>query len=163
MTIPDFDYIWGVAEKRTPDEPVVFAALLRGARFAYGDAIRIALIEAGLDDIPKNGIFVIGALGRSGAPLAGIIDSLGVSKQSAGQLVDTLALRGYIDRRVDPEDRRRLTVTLTPRGREAAEIARAMIERIDAALLRKVGRERVAHTRETLLALIEFVRGKDPA
>ena len=149
-----------MAEKHPPDEPVVFAALLRAARFAYGDAIRTALIEAGLDDIPKNGIFVIGALGRTGAPLAQIIDSLGVSKQSAGQLVDTLALRGYIERKIDPDDRRRLTVTLTPRGREAAAISRATIERIDAALLKKVGREHLAHTRATLFALIELIRGK---
>jgi DNA-binding MarR family transcriptional regulator len=150
-----------MTEKRPPDEPVVFAALLRAARFAYGDAIRTALIEAGLDDIPKNGIFVIGALGRTGAPLAQIIDSLGVSKQSAGQLVDTLALRGYIERKIDPDDRRRLTVTLTPRGREAASISRATIERIDAALLKKVGRDHIAHTRATLHALIELIRGKD--
>ena len=147
-----------MAEKHNPDE-VVFAALLRAARFAYGDAIRTALIEAGLDDIPKNGIFVIGALGRTGAPLAQIIGSLGVSKQSAGQLVDTLALRGYIERKIDPDDRRRLTVTLTPRGREAAAISRATIERIDAALLKKVGREHIAHTRATLHALIELIRG----
>ena len=150
-----------MAEKHPPDEPVVFAALLRAARFAYGDAIRTALIEAGLDDIPKNGIFVIGALGRTGAPLAQIIDSLGVSKQSAGQLVDTLALRGYIERKIDPDDRRRLTVTLTPRGREAAAITRGTVERIDAALLKKVGREHVTHMRATLHALIELIRGKD--
>ena len=150
-----------MAEKHPPDEPVVFAALLRAARFAYGDAIRTALIEAGLDDIPKNGIFVIGALGRTGAPLAQIIDNLGVSKQSAGQLVDTLALRGYIERKIDPEDRRRLTVTLTPRGREAAAITRATVERIDAALLKKVGREHIVHTRATLHALIELIRVKD--
>src|ERR1700749_4743410 len=116
-----------MADKRPADEPVVFAALLRAARFAYGNAIREALIEAGLDDIPKNGIFVIGAISRSGAPLANIIDSLGVSKQSAGQLVDTLALRGYIERDVDPEDRRRLTVKLTARGREAAWISRTAV------------------------------------
>src|SRR5262249_29098546 len=126
-----------MAEKRRANQPVVFAALLRAARFAYGNAIREALIEAGLDDIPKNGIFVIGAISRTGAPLAEIIDGLGVSKQSAGQLVDTLALRGYIDRKVDAGDRRRLTVTLTERGRAAAATARSAVERIDAALLKK--------------------------
>jgi DNA-binding MarR family transcriptional regulator len=149
-----------MAGKRAADEPIVFAALLRAARFAYGNAIRESLLEAGLDDIPKNGIFVIGAISRTGAPLAEIIDSLGVSKQSAGQIVDTLALRGYIERKVDPGDRRRLTVTLTARGRAAAATARAAVERIDAALLKKVGREHVAHTRATLHALIELVHGK---
>jgi len=149
-----------MTEKRAPDEPVVFAALLRAARTAYGGAIRADLAEAGLDDIPKNGIYVIGAISRTGAPLAQIIDGLGVSKQSAGQLVDTLALRGYIDRDVDPDDRRRLTVTLTARGREAAAISRAAVERVDAALLKKVGRQHIAHTRATLNALIELTRGK---
>ncbi len=148
--------------KHEPDD-VVFPALLRAARTAYGGAIREALSEADFDDIPKNGIFVIGAISRTGAPLAQIIDSLGVSKQSAGQLVDTLALRGYIKREVDSEDRRRLTVTLTPRGREAAASARAAVERIDALLLKKVGREHVAHTRATLHALIGLTRGKDGA
>ena len=38
---------------RRPSEWLV--SYLRAARFAYGDAIRIALIESGLDDIPKNG------------------------------------------------------------------------------------------------------------
>lgn len=152
-----------MTEKRAPDEPIVFAALLRAARTAYGGAIRADLVEAGLDDIPKNGIFVIGAISRTGAPLAQIIDGLNVSKQSAGQLVDTLALRGYIERKVDPDDRRRLTVTLTPRGREAAAISRAAVERIDAALLKKVGREHIAHTRATLHALIELTRGKTGA
>jgi DNA-binding MarR family transcriptional regulator len=89
-----------------------------------------------------------------GAPMAVIIRQLGVSKQAAGQLVDALVLRGYLERAVDDEDRRRLTVALTERGRAAAEVSRKTVERIDAALLKKVGRERVTHARETLLALI---------
>ncbi len=63
-------------------------ALMRAARKTYGSAIRKALARADLDDIPKNGVFVISAISRSGAPLAEIINALGVSKQSAGQLVD---------------------------------------------------------------------------
>ena len=50
------------------------------------------------------------------APLAEVIRQLGVSKQAAGQLVDSLVVRGYLDRTVDPDDRRRLIVTLTERG-----------------------------------------------
>lgn len=129
-------------------------ALMRAARKTYASAIRKALGESDLDDIPKNGIFVISAISRSGAPLAEIINALGVSKQSAGQLVDALVLRGYLDRSVDEEDRRRLTVTLSERGRAAAGITRTAIERVDRALVRKVGREHVAHARATLLALV---------
>ena len=137
-----------------PSEEILFSALLRAARGACASVIRRALNEAGFDDIAKNGIFVLGAIHRGGAPLADIIAALGVSKQAAGQLVDALVLRGYLERAVDDEDRRRLTVTLSERGREAAKIARAAGERIETALAKKVGREYLAHTRATLLALI---------
>ncbi len=83
-----------------------------------------------------------------------IIDQLGVSKQAAGELVDTLVTRGYVERTIDPEDRRRLRVSLTERGDGAAAVVTAAVERTDAALLARVGPEYVAHTRATLAALI---------
>jgi DNA-binding MarR family transcriptional regulator len=129
-------------------------ALLRAARSAYGAAIRAALAETGCDDIPRNGVFVIGAIAGTGAPLSEIIDQLGVSKQAAGHLVDTLVLRGYLDRTIDPEDRRRLRVTLTDRGVAAAGVIRAAVERVDSKLAAQVGDEYLAHTRATLAALI---------
>jgi DNA-binding MarR family transcriptional regulator len=151
-----------MATKRDPDD-VILPALLRAARTAYGSAIREALNEAGLDGIPKNGIFVIGAISRTGAPLADIIAELGVSKQSAGQLVDALVENGYLERTADESDRRRVTVSLSKRGRAAAQLSREAVERVDAALIKRVGREAVTHTRTTLLALIALSRGKDSA
>ena len=140
-------------------DEVALPALLRAARTVYGAAIRKALSEAGYDDIPRNGIFLIGAIARTGAPLSRIIRELSVSKQAAGQLVDTLVMRGYLAREVDAEDRRRLMVNLSERGRAAAQVSRAAIERIDAALARRVSQEWIAHTRATLLALIETDHG----
>jgi DNA-binding MarR family transcriptional regulator len=138
-----------------------FPALLRAARTAYGSAIRTALAEVGCDDVPRNGSYVIGAIARTGAPLGQIIRELGVSKQAAGQLVDTLVARGYLDRSVDPADRRRLTITLTERGQAAAEVIRAAVDQVDAGLVGRVGPEYVAHARATLAALIEGSRGAD--
>ena len=134
---------------------VSFPALLRAARRAYGTVVIEALAEAGCDDMPRNGSYLIGAIARTGAPLSQIIDALGVSKQAAGQLVDTLVTRGYLTRAADPDDRRRLTISLTGRGLAAAEVIRDAVERVDAAVLRRVGPEYVAHTRATLAALIE--------
>jgi DNA-binding MarR family transcriptional regulator len=142
-------------------EDVAFPALLRAARTAYGSAIRTALADVGCDDVPRNGSYVIGAIARTGAPLGQIIRELGVSKQAAGQLVDTLVARGYLDRSVDPADRRRLTITLTERGQAAAEVIRAAVDQVDAGLVGRVGPEYVAHARATLAALIEGSRGAD--
>jgi DNA-binding MarR family transcriptional regulator len=140
---------WGWAA----GEPI--PALLRAARRAYGSAIRAALADAGCDDMPRNGSYVVGAIAGAGAQLSQIIKELGVSKQAAGQLVDTLVTRGYLDRSPDPEDRRRLTITLTPRGHAAAAVIRAAVQRVDADLVARVGQEYVAHARVVLAALIE--------
>ena len=131
-------------------------ALLRGARDLYRFAIRNALNEAGYDDMPRHGAFVVGAMARTGAPLSVLIRQMGVSKQAGGQVVDTLVTRGYLDRAVDDRDRRRLTVTLTERGRNAAAAIRSAVDRVDARLLEKVGDRSVAHTRAALVALIEI-------
>jgi DNA-binding MarR family transcriptional regulator len=145
------------------DGEVVIPALLRHARHAYGAAMRQALVEAGCDDVPKNGLYVIGglAMGDGGYPLGTLIKELRVSKQSAGQLVDTLVLRGYLERFVDGEDRRRLTVRLSERGRAAAAAQSAARQRVDAQLLARVGADCVEQTRRALYALIEIGAGDD--
>ena len=129
-------------------------AMMRAARRTYGSAIGEALAAAGYDDVPRNGADVIGAIARAEAPLGEIIDQMGVSKQAAGQLVDTLVIRGYLDRLVDRDDRRRLTITLTKRGEAAATEIRAAVDGVDRALLACVGPEVASHTRTALNALI---------
>jgi DNA-binding MarR family transcriptional regulator len=143
------------AEEKPWFEEVSLPVLLRHARGTYRAALRKALAEAGYDDIPGNGLYVIGglALGHEDHPLSQLIKELRVSKQAAGQLVDTLVTRGYLDRQADKDDRRKLTVTLTERGRAAAEVQRAAREKVDAELTGCVGQEDILRTRRTLAVL----------
>ena len=135
---------------------VAFPALLRAARRAYGAAIHKALAEAGCDDVPGNGSYVIGGMARTGAPLGEIVKELGVTKQATGQLIDTLVARGYLERSVDPEDRRRLNITLTERGRAAAGVIRSAVDDVDRQLAARVGPSAVLQARFALAALIEI-------
>ena len=125
--------------------------------------MRRALAEAGYDDIPGNGLYLIGglALEREDIPLGQLIKELRVSKQAAGQLVDTLVTRGYLDRAADKVDRRKLTVTLTERGRAAAATQAAAREKVDAELLAAVGQEDVSRTRRTLAVLCDIGRQQE--
>jgi DNA-binding MarR family transcriptional regulator len=143
-------------EKKPWYEEVAIPALLRHARTTYGSAMRRALDDAGYDDIPKNGLYVIGGMALGTIPLGELVEQLGVSKQVASQLVDTLVVRGYLKRAEDPEDRRKSNLTLTERGRAAAEVQAAAREKIDAKLLARVGKENVTRTRRTLAALIDL-------
>ncbi|HEY0271192.1 MAG TPA: MarR family transcriptional regulator [Sphingomonas sp.] len=146
-------------------EDVALTALLRHARGTYGRAMRRALDEAGYADIPANGLYVIGglSLGAPDVPLGRLIRELRISKQAAGQLVDTLVLRGYLSRSVDEADRRRLTVTLTERGRAAAQAQAAARSRIDAELLARVGADDIGLTRRTLAVLCDIGRAEELA
>ncbi len=124
-----------------PGEPVAsrfevpIPALLRAARGAYGGAVRRRLAEGGFDDLPANGPYVLGGMANQGANAGALVRQLGVSKQAASQLIDTLVLRGYLTRQIDAEDRRRMVIELTDRGRSAAAAVRAGVEDVDEELV----------------------------
>lgn len=154
-----------MTDKSPWHEQVVTPALLRHARTTYGKAMRDALSQAGYDDIPGNGLYVIGglALGGGDVPLGQLVRQLRVSKQAAGQLVDALVTRGYLQRAIDADDRRKLMVTLTERGHAAATVQAQARKRIDAELETRVGSNDVDITRHTLAALIDIGRDAENA
>lgn len=138
-------------------EDLVLPVLLGAGRTTYGRAIRQGYAEAGFDDIPKLGPRLLGGIRRFGGSVGSVGDvarDFGVSKQAASKLIDTLVIRGYVERGADPEDRRRLTLELTDRGREAADIGWAASDRIDRELEESVGPEAIAQMRETVGALV---------
>ncbi|MCW0197715.1 MarR family transcriptional regulator [Sphingopyxis sp.] len=148
-----------MTDTNTPRHPdIVMPALLRHARTTYGGAMRRALDRAGFDDIPANGLYVIGglALGAEDVPLSALIQDLRISKQAAGQLVDTLVMRGYLERQVDPADRRRFVLRLTERGAHAAAVQGKARDAVDAKLATRVSADDIAAARRVLSALIDI-------
>lgn len=136
-----------------PDRLDPIPALLRWARGSYGDAVRAQLARGGYDDLPQNGAFVIGGMALGNGSAGDMINGLSVTKQAASQLIDTLALRGYLTREIDPEDRRRLTINLTERGRGAADAVHVAVESIDAELATMITPAELAGLRAGLIAL----------
>jgi DNA-binding MarR family transcriptional regulator len=87
-----------------------------------------------------------------------LIDELRLSKQAAGQLVDTLVTRDYLKREVDSEDRRRLTIGLTERGRAAARVIAAAGTTVDEELISRVGPMDIERARRVLAVLVDIGR-----
>jgi DNA-binding MarR family transcriptional regulator len=146
--------MWSDQEPDLDDVPI--PALLRAARGAYGQAIRRALGDRGIDDMPPNGPFVIGGIGNHSQPLGVLVQRLRVTKQAASEIVDTLVLRGYLSRTPDPNDRRRVNLTLTHRGHEAADAVLSGVLAVDRELAKLVGVAGLEQLRAGLVALCDI-------
>ncbi len=127
--------------------------LLAQARLAHVREIRRRLAAAGFDDMPPSGVRVIGRIARGGTTVGEVAGAYDASKQAASKLVDALVMRGYVHRVPATEDRRRMNVVLTERGRAAAAEVRAAIDDVDARFIAAVGR-RDAYRMRQLLAVL---------
>jgi DNA-binding MarR family transcriptional regulator len=138
-------------------------ALMLHARGSYGNAAREALAAIGCEDMPKQGGFVVAGL-DAGAPQtrpqSEAVAFLGISKQASSQLIDTLVMRGYLEREVDPEDRRRMTVKLTERGCAAADAIQRAVDEIDAELAKRISPAQLQGLRAGLGALADIREAK---
>lgn len=112
----------------TEGDPSDVPALLRGSS---SNSIIEFLLAAGFDDLPRNGPFVLGGMANHGGSAVEMIRGLGVTRQAASQLIDTMVLRGYLSREPNSGDRRRLDIDLTERGRAAAAAIRAAVVKVD--------------------------------
>ena len=151
---------------RDPYANVPLPALLYATRGTYTEAVRRAQAKAGCEDVPASGELILNAMEWSGASLERIVRWLGVTKQAVSQAVETLVVRGYLERTRDASDRRRVNLLPTAKGRAAGKAARAAIEALDRELRARVGAQHIAYTRTTLLALREIKlhhRGRTPA
>ncbi|HZS30034.1 MAG TPA: MarR family transcriptional regulator [Gaiellaceae bacterium] len=134
-------------------DDVPIPALLRAARGAYGHAIRERLIAGGFDDLPRSGPYILGGIANGRGSASQLVRELGVSKQAASQLIDVLVLRGYLERHPDPDDRRRLAIVVTERGRAAAAAVRDGVGSVDGELAARLSAAELKGLRAGLEAL----------
>jgi DNA-binding MarR family transcriptional regulator/catechol 2,3-dioxygenase-like lactoylglutathione lyase family enzyme len=155
LTINELVYIVGRmddAERLNYATPT----LMRAARGAYAQSIRAQLHAIGVDDLPRNGAFVLAGIDPTGGPRQDLPAGLGVSKQAVSQVIDALADRGYLTRSPDPADRRRISLELTGRGREIVDAVLLGVEDVDQRLLEQVSAEQYQAMRLVLAALAEI-------
>jgi DNA-binding MarR family transcriptional regulator len=145
LTMDDIDPI----ELATP-------TLMRAARGAYASSIRAQLQAIAIDDLPRNGGFLLAGIDASGRPKQDLPSDLGVTKQAVSQLLDTLVNRGYLERSTDPDDRRRIALELTERGEQVAAAVLRGVEAVDLQLQERVAPEQIDAMRSVLRALAEI-------
>ena len=92
----------------------------RSAEARVVEAVR----AAGFDDLTVAQSRIGQRLNRDGIRVTDLAEQAGVTKQTAGALVDELEAAGYVTRKPDPADARARLVVLTDQGREAVRDGR---------------------------------------
>ena len=138
---------------RAPDNPqgrIPLPGLMEVVEEALFAEFRRELEETGYGDIRPTHGCVFRFVREDGMRLTRLAELAGITKQSAGEIVDDLAKRGYVERIPDPEDRRAKLICLTERGRDAQRVGHGLFRKLERRWAKRYGEERIAATRELL-------------
>jgi DNA-binding MarR family transcriptional regulator len=138
----------------TPESRVPLAGLLEVAREALLAEFERELGDHGYGDIrPTHGCVFRFVRGK-GMRLTELAGLAGITKQSAGELVDDLVDHGYVERIPDPGDRRAKLICLTELGAEAQNFGFGLFADLEERWSERFGPERIAQLRETLEEIV---------
>ncbi len=120
------------------------SALLRTVYNALAARIFAAVVSGtDFDDLrPSHGNAMEQLELEDGLRLTDLAARAGITAQSMGELVDDLELKGYVERRPDPEDRRAKRIYLTDRGRENVRVAKRATDEVEVHLAELLGEQR---------------------
>ncbi|MET9275680.1 MarR family transcriptional regulator [Kribbella sp. NPDC003557] len=107
----------------------------------------------GFDDQGRSDGFVFRTLDDGPTTISGLAERLDITKQGAGQIVDDMERRGYVERRPDPTDARARLLHLTDRGQAALAAARKFHQSYERRLRRKFGDEAIDSLRGVLAGM----------
>ncbi|MBB4786944.1 MarR family winged helix-turn-helix transcriptional regulator [Streptomyces rapamycinicus] len=88
-----------------------------------------------------------------------LAEQLGVTKQAAGQIVDDLEKRGYVERRPHPAGGRRRLVVLTGKALEHLSVAGRILHELEAQLARRLHEAGLRVPRAEIAAAIRALAG----
>jgi DNA-binding MarR family transcriptional regulator len=111
------------------------------------------LAAAGFDDFTPAQAKVFQRLAPGGSRLTELAEQAGVTKQTAGFLVDQLERAGYVERVPDPSDGRARLVLIAERGHRAIEVSAGFVAEVEAEWAEHLGGGRLAQLRELLAEL----------
>jgi DNA-binding MarR family transcriptional regulator len=114
------------------------------------------LAAAGFDDFTPAQARVFARIAPDGSRLTDLAAQAGITKQSAGFLVDQLERAGYVERVPDPADGRARLVRIAGRGARSVDVSRGIVAEVEAEWAAHLGAARIAELRAILTDLREI-------
>ena len=137
-------------------EPLNIGLLLFLPYRALEARVFAGLAAAGFHDFTPAQARVFQRIAPQGSRLTDLAAQAGITKQSAGFLVDQLEHAGYVERVPDPEDGRARLVRVAERGARSVEASRAIVAQVEAEWTDHLGERRIGQLREILTDLREI-------
>jgi DNA-binding MarR family transcriptional regulator len=137
-------------DPKIPPNGLPLPGLLEIVEDALFVEFREELAEAGYGDVRPGHGCVFRFVRDDGLRLTELATTAGITKQSAGEIVDALAGLGYVERVADPADRRAKLIQLTAKGKSAQAFALTLFGRLEERWAERYGADRIAQLRETL-------------
>jgi DNA-binding MarR family transcriptional regulator len=134
----------------SPDHKIPLPGLLEAAKIAMLSEFEGELAQSGYGDIRPTHGCVFRFVREEGMRLTELAECGGITKQSAGEMVDDLVERGYVERIPDPADRRAKLIRLTKRGAEAQSFGFGLFGNLEARWAERYGAERMEALRDLL-------------
>jgi DNA-binding MarR family transcriptional regulator len=134
-------------------EPLNMGLLLFLPYRAMEARVFAGLAAAGFDDITPAQARVFQRIAPHGSRLTDLAAQAGITKQSAGFLVDQLERAGYVERVADPEDGRARLVRIAERGARSVEASRGIVAQVEEEWTEHLGEGRMVQLRDILTDL----------
>jgi DNA-binding MarR family transcriptional regulator len=125
----------------------------RMARAAEADFFE-RLAETEYHDLRMRHTAVLEMLAPGPANVTELAGHLGMTPQAMSELLDDMERGGYLQREIDPRDRRARVIRLTSRGQQAVRRCYDLLEAIEAEYAEAVGEKRYREARATFAALL---------
>jgi DNA-binding MarR family transcriptional regulator len=114
------------------------------------------LAAAGFGDITPAQARVFQRIAPTGSRLTDLAAQAGITKQSAGFLVDQLERAGYVERVPDRADGRARLVRLAARGTLCVQVSRRLVAEVESEWTVHLGTARLEQLRDILTTLREI-------
>ena len=116
-----------------------------------------ALADAGYEGVRPSHGYVIQMLVEDEPTISALAVALGITQQGASKQVRDLERLGYVERLAVPGDARAKRVRLTAQGRGVLEAGRSARRKLEATLVRRVGKAESETARAVVAQLLEIV------
>jgi DNA-binding MarR family transcriptional regulator len=142
--------------------PPMIGALMRLPWEAVHRRMLQALQEHGFGEIDGPRLAVLLWPGPDGQRPSDLAARMKVTKQALNYLLGDLERLGYIERRLDPDDRRSRRIALTDRGRALVPVIRDAVSKAEREWAATLGEARFEQLRELLIDLNQ-IAAREPA